>query len=330
MRYAKLVGSPYATAIKVVTFSGDGAETFVREHVRVRTVDENSARVAKIVGGEDILDEGLLIKREEVYELHLHGNDAIVEDVCALLERSGAVQADPWDLAPETSGLSARKKMLLRLAADAKTDFAATVLLREFSRDETVESRRPPAPAELVRMLLNPTRVLLVGPGNAGKSTLANYLSGENKSAVASVAGTTADLVVHRSAIHGFPFEWWDIPGMDETVDPIAKIGKERAKKLFDSADGWILVAEDLEESEWTETPKTPPAAVVLSKADLHCETLPGNSNLFADVLRAKISVHRESGLDELQNLVLLHFASRLGYTIESAIAALLAGPLSF
>ena len=59
-----------------------------------------------------------------------------------------------------------------------------------------------------------PTAVL-VGPPNAGKSTLFNALIGRERSVVADAAGTTRDAIVESLGIHGNEVTLVDLPGLD-------------------------------------------------------------------------------------------------------------------
>lgn len=62
---------------------------------------------------------------------------------------------------------------------------------------------------------IKPVRVVLVGPPNAGKSTLFNYLLGEQRALVSNTEGTTRDLLKANLQIGGYPFEIIDTAGLD-------------------------------------------------------------------------------------------------------------------
>ncbi|HEY0010095.1 MAG TPA: tRNA modification GTPase [Tepidisphaeraceae bacterium] len=94
-------------------------------------------------------------------------------------------------------------------------------------------------------------RLALVGPPNAGKSTLLNALAGENRAVVSDVAGTTRDVL---SAEVATPRGWvtvLDVAGLETTrgaasaveVD-IARQMQQRARAAIDTADYRIAVIE--------------------------------------------------------------------------------------
>lgn len=83
--------------------------------------------------------------------------------------------------------------------------------------------------------LLSPT-VVLVGPTNAGKSTLFNRLVGENRAIVSDIHGTTRDFISEYISIKGDSFRLIDTAGLRETKELVEKEGIERGLKIFTSA----------------------------------------------------------------------------------------------
>ncbi|CUH79652.1 tRNA uridine-5-carboxymethylaminomethyl(34) synthesis GTPase MnmE [Tropicibacter naphthalenivorans] len=79
--------------------------------------------------------------------------------------------------------------------------------------------------------------VAIVGPPNAGKSTLLNYLAGRDAAITSEVAGTTRDVIEVRMDIGGMPVTLLDTAGLRQTDDMVEGIGVERAKSRADSAD---------------------------------------------------------------------------------------------
>ena len=84
---------------------------------------------------------------------------------------------------------------------------------------------------------------VILGPPNAGKSTLLNALAGEDVAIVSDLPGTTRDAVGVRVDLGGVPVRLTDTAGLRETSDIIEAEGIKRAKASAGKADFVILVA---------------------------------------------------------------------------------------
>jgi tRNA modification GTPase len=83
----------------------------------------------------------------------------------------------------------------------------------------------------------------IVGPPNAGKSSLLNALVGEDRAIVAPIAGTTRDVIEERVFIGGVPVRVLDTAGLRTSEDAIERIGVERARRaLADAAVALVVI----------------------------------------------------------------------------------------
>lgn len=82
---------------------------------------------------------------------------------------------------------------------------------------------------------------VIVGPPNAGKSTLLNRLAGREAAIVTPVPGTTRDLIEQHILIDGIPIQLIDTAGLRDSSDEIEQEGIRRAMDTAGSAD--ILIA---------------------------------------------------------------------------------------
>jgi tRNA modification GTPase len=75
----------------------------------------------------------------------------------------------------------------------------------------------------------NGVPVAIVGPPNAGKSTLLNALLNEDKAIVSDIAGTTRDVIEDVVVLDGIEFRFIDTAGIRDTNDVIENLGIKRS-----------------------------------------------------------------------------------------------------
>jgi tRNA modification GTPase len=76
----------------------------------------------------------------------------------------------------------------------------------------------------------------IVGPPNAGKSSLLNALLGEERAIVSELAGTTRDVIEEALAIDGVAVRVLDTAGLRDSDDAIERIGVDRARRALGAA----------------------------------------------------------------------------------------------
>ena len=119
-------------------------------------------------------------------------------------------------------------------------------------------------------------RVAIVGPPNAGKSTLLNCLAGRDAAIVSETAGTTRDVIEVYLDLGGYAVILADTAGIrapgDAPGDAIEAEGVRRAARTAEEADVRLVV---LDGAVWPEVPTDiagragPDDMVVLNKCDL-------------------------------------------------------------
>lgn len=87
--------------------------------------------------------------------------------------------------------------------------------------------------------------VTILGPPNAGKSSLLNRLAGHEAAIVSPIPGTTRDIVETRLDLSGWLVRVKDTAGVRDTVDPIETIGVARAFEAAREADLTLWLAVD-------------------------------------------------------------------------------------
>ena len=87
-------------------------------------------------------------------------------------------------------------------------------------------------------------KISILGPSNAGKSSLLNYLSRRDVAIVSEIAGTTRDVLETHLNLDGYPVILSDTAGIRDAKDEIEKRGIKLALKKSENADLNIVVIE--------------------------------------------------------------------------------------
>lgn len=151
-------------------------------------------------------------------------------------------------------------------------------------------------------------RVALVGETNVGKSSLLNYLAGEEIAIVSDIAGTTRDKIQTDLIIFGVPFHFVDTAGIRETEDKVEQIGVEKSMSYVQKADLILALfdtSSDLtkEDEEIINLLQGKEGIVLLTKNDLSCvldiEDL--QKRLQGNFKYMQISTFNNDGIKELE-----------------------------
>lgn len=170
-------------------------------------------------------------------------------------------------------------------------------------------------------------KTVILGKPNAGKSSLMNYMAGEEKAIVTDIAGTTRDIIQESININGIYLNIIDTAGIRATNDTVEKIGVEKAMKAADEADLILYVADssvplDDNDKKIIEFIKNKNAIVLLNKSDL--DTKVDDESLLVETGKKviKISMLEEFGIDILYNLITdMFFKRKINFNDEVYIS---------
>ena len=100
----------------------------------------------------------------------------------------------------------------------------------------------------LGNMIKNGVPVAIVGPANAGKSTLLNALLGEDRAIVTDIPGTTRDTLEETLNLDGILFRFIDTAGIRESQDTVEKLGIERTFQSLSKAEIALLMLDSTQD----------------------------------------------------------------------------------
>ena len=90
--------------------------------------------------------------------------------------------------------------------------------------------------------LIHGTSIMIIGPSNAGKSSLFNLLLQEERMIVSSIKGTTTDQTEQNIDIYGHKVKLIDSAGIRDTKNKIEKKGVSKTYETLKKIDKFILV----------------------------------------------------------------------------------------
>ena len=154
--------------------------------------------------------------------------------------------------------------------------------------------------AERGRRLRDGLHAVLIGPPNAGKSSLLNALAGSERAIVTDIAGTTRDTLRETIRLDGLELTLVDTAGLREGGDAIEREGMRRARAEIERTDLALIVldARDPAAGEaaiGASLQGVPHKVYIHNKSDL---LPPGSGNNDAD--RVFVSAATGAGLDDL------------------------------
>ena len=94
------------------------------------------------------------------------------------------------------------------------------------------------------RMIQEGIKTVILGKPNAGKSSLLNFLVGEDRAIVTEIEGTTRDILEEYISLNGITLRVIDTAGIRETEDIVEKIGVGKAKQMAEDADLILYVVD--------------------------------------------------------------------------------------
>ena len=200
-----------------------------------------------------------------------------------------------------------REKLLKILSfVEAKIDFPEEDLpeenlkkIKEDSSNVLNEIKKILNDQKVGEIIREGFKIAIVGPTNAGKSSLLNNLSNREVAIVSEIAGTTRDVVETHLNIDGYPVIISDTAGIRDSKDEIEKKGIKLSFKKAENADLKLVVvdAKSIDLSGFLNDLLKKDAILVINKSDLLKEKLDSEISKFNHVL---ISLKDNLNIDKL------------------------------
>jgi tRNA modification GTPase len=166
-------------------------------------------------------------------------------------------------------------------------------------------------------------KTVIIGKPNAGKSSLLNSLTGEERAIVTDIAGTTRDTLEETIELNGITLNVIDTAGIRNTGDIVEKLGVEKAIRFAGDADLIIYVLDSstpLDENDEAilEIIRGKKTILLMNKSDLEPRLSAEELKERTDQPVIPISLKEGTGLDELEDKIkVLFFQGELTFNEE-------------
>lgn len=331
--------APGPAAICSLRIVGPRVAEVLAKHVRLSRDIDQAALVSRRTYRAQLLDEAgepfddVLVSihsTEPTWDvrLHMHGNPWIARQCAAMFESLGlretsadltlwdassTIEAEVWRLLPRIVTIEGARWLASQIEA-------LPAALRELLARDDFEAARACC-AEIadrrrvVDWLITPLRVALVGPPNAGKSTLANALTNRTVSLVSARAGTTRDFVEAPGQIDGFPVTWLDTAGLRESGDALECAGIDFTHRIIEAADAAVVVLDATDAASEDRRRFVSahgdlrPGCIALNKSDIaqNCAAIAAELPQPWSAVAISVSAETRCGLDDLCGRVQAH-----------------------
>ena len=204
-----------------------------------------------------------------------------------------------------------RKKLLKILSrVEAKIDFPDEDLpknilknIKKISNEVILDIKKILDDQKVGERIREGFKIAIIGPTNAGKSSLLNHLSNRDAAIVSEIAGTTRDVIETHLNIDGYPVIVSDTAGIRESKNEIEKKGIKIALKKAEDADLKLIVI-DAKSHDFKGVLKKlmdENAILVINKSDLLNKNLNLEIKNYEHIL---ISIKNNLNLEDLISII--------------------------
>ena len=200
-----------------------------------------------------------------------------------------------------------RNRLLKILSnVEAKIDFPEEDLPDEIIKNIKIESKKIKEEIQKIlsdnkvgELIREGFKIAIVGPTNAGKSSLLNFLSNRDVAIVSEIAGTTRDVIEVHLNLDGYPVTISDTAGIRDSKDEIERKGVKLALKKAENSDLNIILIEpkSADFTGFLNDLVNEKGLIVVNKSDLGIEKIDQEIKKYKPIY---LSVKEEKNLDVL------------------------------
>ncbi len=309
----------------------------------------NKLYFGAIIDGDDVIDQVILSvdPQNNTAKINCHGGPRIIQRLLMLLQNHN-VEITAWDKLITPLTIADEVALFLPYA---KTELTALTLAAQYpgglhqwllgtvkslgDNAVNIDTLRQQITAlletfSLSQKLFQPPTVVLAGPANVGKSTLANALTGLNQSIATDLPGTTRDWTTQLANINGVAVNLIDTAGLRPSDDRLEIKSQLRTAEQLEKADLVILMvgADDNParqiDGQLKNIPANKQTLVVINKSDLNNVQIPDALNISAlnnenlNALRQSIKI--QLGFGDFQPTAPIVFTDRQSNILKKTL----------
>ncbi|WP_226551667.1 tRNA uridine-5-carboxymethylaminomethyl(34) synthesis GTPase MnmE [Celeribacter naphthalenivorans] len=189
-----------------------------------RALENEQLDLAQVEGLADLIEAETEAQRRQALKVFSGALGDKAERWRAALLRAAALIEATIDFADE------------EVPTDVSPEVLELIALTMMELEEEIKG------AKMAERIRDGFEVAIVGPPNAGKSTLLNALAGREAAITSEFAGTTRDIIEVRMDLQGLPVTLLDTAGLRETSDVVEAIGIDRARSRAAQADLRVIL----------------------------------------------------------------------------------------
>ena len=308
----------------------------------IREAGSHTIHYGFIYDGEEVVDEVLVMimkgphtyTGEDTVEIDCHGGVYAMKRVLETVLKNGAIIAEPGEFTKRAflngrldlsqaeavmDVIQAKNSMALKSSVEqlkgsvqkAIREIRARLLHQiayiETALDDPEHFDLNGYPQELLEIVEKESENISDLLKTAGKSSLLNFLVGEDRAIVTEIAGTTRDILEEYISLNGITLRMIDTAGIRETEDIVEKIGVGKAKQMAEDADLILYVVDsslplDDNDREIMELLSGRKSIVIYNKTDLEAAVSIEELKEKTGSPVIPVSVVEETGLRQLED----------------------------